>query len=79
MICFDILCLSRGAKYHDARLKLFYSVTPFLPYGRYLGNSWCIVPPLVNPNVIVKLNSILIKICYVAQALENMGIWIVFQ
>jgi hypothetical protein len=79
VICFDILWLSRGATYHDARLKLFCSVTPFLPYGCYLGNSWCVVPPLVEPKVSVKLNSILIKILYVAQAPENTGVWIVFQ
>jgi hypothetical protein len=79
MIRFDTLWLSRGATDHDAPLKLFCSVTPFLPYGRYLGNSWCVVPPLVDPNVSVKLNSIFIKICYVAQAPENMDVWVVFQ
>jgi hypothetical protein len=79
VICFDILRLSKGAIDHDAPLKLLCSVTLFLPYGLYLGNSWCIVPPLVDPNVIVKLDSIFIKICYVAQASENMNVWVVFQ
>jgi hypothetical protein len=64
---------------HNAPLKLFCSVTPFLPYGHYLENSWRVVPPLVNPNVSVKLNSIFVNICYVAQALENMDVWVVFQ
>jgi hypothetical protein len=73
VICFDILCLSRGATDHDAPLKLFCSVTPFLPYGCYLGNSWCVVPPLDDRNVSVKLNSIFIKIFYVAQAPEKHG------
>jgi hypothetical protein len=59
--------------------NFFCSVTTFLPYGCYLGNSWCIVPPLVDPNVSVKLDSIFIEICYLAQALENTDVWIVFQ
>jgi hypothetical protein len=50
-----------------------------IPYGHYLGNSWCVVPLLVDPNVSVNLNSIFIKIFFIAQALENMNVWIVFQ
>jgi hypothetical protein len=76
VICFDILWLSRGATDHDAPLKLFCSVTPFLPYGHYLGNTWCVVPPLVDPNVSVKLDSIFIKICYIAQAPKNTDAWV---
>jgi hypothetical protein len=79
VICFDILWLSRGARDHDVPLKLFCSVTPFLPYGCYLGNNWCVVPPLVYCNVSVKFDSIFIKICYVTQALESTDVWIVFQ
>jgi hypothetical protein len=79
MICFDILWLTRYATDHDAPLKFILFVTPFLPYGCYLGNSQCIAPPLVDPNVYVKLNYIFIKFYYIAEAPESPDVWIVFH
>jgi hypothetical protein len=80
MICFDVLWLTIYARDHDALLKSPSHVITFLPYDCYLQNSGCIVPPLVDTYVCVKLRFYILQgLIHITQAPEGMEVRVVLQ